>query len=127
MSLFHTGDGVFFSCSNLAAAKRFWIDTFEFKETKLPDWDNPLPSDVALKLPGEDEPGIGLFDKTEIERAGLEKPNNRAIIFCSNIRKAHESLAARGARPGAIQELGGMQFFEIQDCEGNTIEICMGG
>ena len=65
------------------------------------------------------------FDRAEVESTGYERTNARAIIYCSNIRKAQEHLAARGARPGPIGELGGMQFFEIQDCEGNGIEICM--
>ncbi len=126
MALFYTGDGVFFTYSDLGAAKRFWIDTFGCKETKVPaNWDCILPSDVALRLPGEDEPGIGLSDRAEVESAGYERTNARAIIYCRNIRKAHEHLAAWGAKPATIGELGGMQFFEIKDCEGNTIEICL--
>jgi hypothetical protein len=125
MALFHSGDGVYLSYSDLAAAKRFWIETFGCSETKLPEWDDPLPSDIALKLPGEDEPGIGLFDHAEVAQAGLHRPNTRAIIFSNNIGKAHAYLTVRGLQPGPVEKLGGMQFFGIQDCEGNTIEICM--
>ena len=58
MGLFHT-DSVALSYSNVDAAKRWWIDTFGCKVVKVPpDWDNPLPSDVALTLPGDREPTI---------------------------------------------------------------------
>lgn len=126
MALFYIGDSVSLTYANLPAGKRFWIDTFGCKESKVPeDWDNRLPSDVALKLPGDDEPMIGLWDKAEVHRAGYERPNVRQIVFCRGIDKAREHLASKGLSPTPIQELGGMRFFEIRDCEGNSIEICM--
>jgi hypothetical protein len=88
------------------------------------NWDDPLPSDVALKLPGADEPTIALSDRRDLELAGYERPNQHALIFCSNVKKAHAHLQGRGASPGAIQQGGGTQFFELSDPEGNIIEIC---
>jgi len=45
-------ESITFYYSDLNAAKRWWIATFDCKQVPLPDWDDPLPSDVALKLPG---------------------------------------------------------------------------
>ena len=47
MGLFHI-DSVALYYSNVEAAKRWWMDAFGCKVVKVPpDWDNPLPSDVA--------------------------------------------------------------------------------
>lgn len=123
MSLFQT-DSIVLCCSNVETAKRWWIATFDCKQTKLPNWDNSLPSDVALKLPGYDEPTILLTDRAEAQQAGIPAPADRPIIFCNKLQKAQEYLFGRGAVPGPIQDGGGTQFFEVRDSEGNVIEIC---
>ena len=52
-------DSVALSYSNVEAAKQWWIDTFDCKVVRVPqDRDSPLPSDVALALPGDSEPTI---------------------------------------------------------------------
>jgi|SRR5579862_926254 len=118
-------DSVALCCSNLAACKQWWIETFDCKAVKVPaDWDCVLPSDVALTLPGGGGPTILLSDAMEVQKAGYERSNAGAIIFCSKIEKAHEYLRGRGAAAGAIQDGGGTQFFEIRDPEGNIVEIC---
>jgi hypothetical protein len=58
MDLFQTDSRVLCN-SNVQAAKQWWIASFDCKPTAVPpDWDDPLPSDVALKLPGDAEPSI---------------------------------------------------------------------
>ena len=124
MALFYT-DSLSLCCTNVQLEKQWWIATFDCKETKVPaDWDCPLPSDLALKLPGGDEPTILLSNTAEIQSAGYERPNDRPLVFCTNLKKAHEYLHDRGAAAGPIQNGGGTQFFEVRDPEGNTIEIC---
>jgi len=125
MALFWT-DSITLSYSNLEAAKRWWINAFDCKVAKVPpDWDNPLPSDVALTLPGCDQPTILLTDRAEVERAGLDMTSPVASdIFCGKLKKAHEWLSSRGIGPGPIQDGGDMQFFEISDPEGHIIQIC---
>jgi hypothetical protein len=62
--------------SNVESAKQWWIDTFGCKVVRVPQqWDNPLPSDVALKLPGDDEPTILLSAKSEVQQARFDRPN----------------------------------------------------
>lgn len=124
MALF-SADSIVICCSNIEAARRWWIEVFDCKPVKVPaDWDEPLPSDVALKLPGYDEPTILLNDRAEVQQAGLASATERPILFCNKLKKAHEYLEGRGASPGPIQDGGGTQFFEIRDLEGNIVEIC---
>jgi hypothetical protein len=89
------------------------------------DWDNPLPSDVALTLPGDSEPTILLSAQPEVEQARFDRSSPvTTVIFCDKLKKAHEHLASRGVLPGPIQDGGDMQFLEIRDTEGHLIEIC---
>src|SRR6266581_1196077 len=67
MALFYT-DSLAMCYSNLESAKHWWIEVFDCKQVGLPDWDDPLPSDIALsKLAGEDEPTILLCDRREVQ------------------------------------------------------------
>jgi len=124
MALFYT-ESLTIGYSDVQAAKKWWLATFDCKETSVPsNWDNSLPSDVALKLPGNDEPAVLLCNQTEVDRAGLDLGYRHALIFCSNLKKAHEHFQLRNIAAGPIQESGGTQFFEIRDPEGNVIEVC---
>jgi len=122
MALFWT-EWIALAYSNLELGKRWWIETFDCKEVELPCWDDPLPSDVALTMPGDDEPAILLRDRMEDPDAGLS-PAEHHIIFCSKLKKAQEYLLGRGLTLGPIQDGGGTYFFEVRDREGNVIEIC---
>lgn len=125
MGLFRA-DSVVLSYSNLEGAKRWWMEAFDCKvATVPPDWDNPLPSDVVLKFPGDSEPTILLCARSEVEQAGFDRPSPVvSVIFCDKLKKACEQLSGRGVLAGPIQDGGDMQFFEIRDIEGNLIEIC---
>lgn len=94
---------------------------FDCKEVPVPsDWDNPLPSDVALKFPGTDQPTVLLRSCSE----GRE-PSEHPIIFTNKVRKAYEDLRARGVvAAGPVHDEWGTQLFQIIDSEGNAIEIC---
>jgi catechol 2,3-dioxygenase-like lactoylglutathione lyase family enzyme len=119
-------DSVALSYSDVQAAKQWWIDTFGCKIARMPpDWDNPLPSDVALALPGDNEPTILLSAQSEVAQAHFDRPSPVATsIFCDKLKKAHELLSSRGILAGPIQDAGDMQVFEIRDPEGHLIEIC---
>jgi hypothetical protein len=124
MALFRT-DSLVVCYSNLEAAKQWWIETFDCKPAKVPeDWDNRLPSDIALKLPGDSEPTILLCDRAEVQKAGFERQNDHPIVFSDKLKKAREYLLSKGKAAGPIQGGGGPEFFEIRDSESNVIEIC---
>ncbi|MGC4048816.1 MAG: hypothetical protein QM757_04755 [Paludibaculum sp.] len=48
----------------------------------------------------------------------------RPLLFSSSLKKARKFLQDRGVQPGIVQSDGGTEFFELQDLEGNTIEVC---
>lgn len=125
MPLFYT-DSVTLAYSDVESAKRWWIEAFGCKVARVPsDWDCPLPSDVALQLPGHDAPTILLNAKAEVEQAGCDRPSSLAfVIFCEKLKKGHEQLASRGVLVGPIQDGGDTQFFEMRDTEGNVIQVC---
>ena len=125
MSLFRT-DSVALSYSNIEEAKRWWISAFDCKQVKVPpDWDNQLPSDVALKMVGDSEPTILLSNRAEVTQAGFDRSASTVpVIFSDKLKKAYEHLTRRGALAGPIQSDGETEFFEVRDSEGNVIEIC---
>ena len=88
MSLFFGSDPIVVCCTDVNAAKQWWINVFDCKEvTVLEDWDDTLPSDVALKLPGDVEPTVLLSNRAETERAGLTVPTH-PIVFTRKLKKA---------------------------------------
>ncbi|MGH2360332.1 MAG: VOC family protein [bacterium] len=124
--LFET-ESLVFCYSNVEAAKRWWMEAFDCKQVALPEyWDDPLPSDVALQMPGDAEPMVLLCDRGEVERGQRAMPATVPIIFSGKLRKAYEHLLNRGVLTGPIQDSGDTRFFEVRDLEGNVIEICSG-
>ena len=119
-------DSLGFTYSNIEAAKQWWIETFGCKVAKVPaDWDNTLPSDVALKFPEDDEPTILLSAQKEVDQAKFDRPSPVvSTIFCDKLKKGQEVLSSRGILVGPIQDGGDMQFFEICDTEGHLIQVC---
>jgi len=119
-------DSIALSYSNVEAAKQWWIETFDCKMAKVPeDWDNTLPSDVALKFAQDDEPTILLSAQTEVDQANFDRPSPPvSTIFCDKLKKGHDLLSTRGVLVGTIQDGGDMQFFEIRDIEGHLFQIC---
>ena len=125
MGIFRT-DSIILSYTDLEAAKQWWVNAFGCKVEKAPsDWDNPLASDVALTLPGDDEPAILLSSQSEMEQEHLDTtPPIVSVMFCDKLKKGHEQLVNRGVVPGPIQDGGDMEFFEIRDSEGHLVQIC---
>lgn len=124
MPLFWT-EFVSLRCSDPAAVKRWWISSFDCKECPVPkDCDDPLPSDIALRLPGSDEATILIRNRRDEPEWAAGGADERALIFCSNVNKARAFLQERGAQPGPVQAGGGAEFFEVTDPESHVIEIC---
>jgi len=63
---FFRSDSITLSYSNIELARQWWIEALDCKVTQVPtDGDNALPSDVALKFPGCDEPTIPLSSRAD--------------------------------------------------------------
>jgi hypothetical protein len=75
-----------------------------------PDWDDPLPSDIALKFPGTDAPTVLLGSRSE-GRESSEHP----VIFTRKLTKAYEHLRGRGVVKTAVHQEWGTEMFEISD------------
>ena len=119
-------DSLVLTYTHVEAAKQWWIDTFDCKVAKVPaEWDNPLPSDVALKFSHDKEPTILLCAQSEVEQAKFDRPSPVvSTIFCDNLKKAHERLSTSGIFVGPMQDGGDMQYFEIRDIEEHLIQVC---
>ena len=77
-----------------------------------PNWDDPLPSDVALTFPQDKEPAILLSAQAEVEQAKLDTPSPAVFtIFADKLKKAHEQLSNREVLVGPMQDGGDMWFF----------------
>jgi hypothetical protein len=124
MAMFHA-ESVTIAYASVEAARDWWTRVFDCYQVPLPaDWDDSLPSDVALKLPGQDRPAILLCDRAEATQARLDRtPSPVPIVFCSKTKKAFEYLLSRGLLASPIQSDGSTTFFAIRDLEGDTIEI----
>ena len=103
MTRFYT-DSLTLHYSNVESARQWWIDAFDCKQEKIPeDWDNPLPSDVALRFANDREPTILLSATAEVEQAGLDLLRPVVfVVFCDKVKKAHEQFSTRGILTGPI-------------------------
>jgi hypothetical protein len=91
----------------------------------MPEWDEVLPSDIALRFPGAEQPVIAISDRREAEQAGRTGPNEIQRLWTPDLDRAREDISAHGVAPGPI-EGGRVRCFKVNDPEGNVIEICEG-
>jgi hypothetical protein len=120
---FFGGDSPCFSPSNVAAA----VDWYKLKldcrnltreeEEELKSDDPPV---AKLALPGPELTCVYFY----ADPSGL--PKTIPVIFCGNLEKTHRLLSERGVSCTAIQpDRSGRDFFEIQDLDGNKLEVCL--
>jgi hypothetical protein len=96
MSLFHT-DYCVIAYVDLETARRWWINIFGCKQVKVPDaWDDSMPEDVALRLPGAETATILIC------RAPA-RAEQRPILFTSNIGRARTHLVNQGIKVGSFE------------------------
>jgi len=101
------------------SCKTWYQETFDAREFSARDLGlNPDEQAGCVFLGwGKDEPTISLVPGNQAE-------DGIATITCPNLKKATEFLASRGVTVFPIQQdRAGTRFFEIRDCEGNTVEF----
>ena len=99
--------------------QRWWLQGLDCKPVRVAsEWDDPLPSDAAPKLPGDDKPTILLGDRAESAPA-----EGHPSLSCNKIERAHEDLRNRGPAPGPTRKPPA-RVFEVPDPYGHVFEIC---
>jgi catechol 2,3-dioxygenase-like lactoylglutathione lyase family enzyme len=80
--------------------------------------------DELLVLGKDDDTGLGIMLLgPDIGPAAFDR---HPILYTKKIEAAHKDFASRGIRLGPIQtDSGGNRFFQFQDLDGNTIEVCV--
>jgi catechol 2,3-dioxygenase-like lactoylglutathione lyase family enzyme len=80
--------------------------------------------DALLVLSKDDETGLGLMVLGP--DVGPNNFEQHPIMYSDKIEAAREDFASRGVSVGPIQkDSGGNRFFQFQDLDGNTIEVCV--
>lgn len=116
MSLLWVADSFDVGVRDIAAASSWYIEKLGLKRTK-----------VELD---EGEGCVGLIFPKEIPTAivlvpsGAPSDGTTRMLYTGAIKKAREWLSSRGVNVGAIEkDRQGTQYFEMQDLEGNVIEV----
>jgi len=105
---------------DLAIAKRWYCEKLDFKE--MPALKDE-PDTIALKH----EPGDGILLlglPNEKNPGSLEPSPAVPTLFTDKLEKARNLLNSRGVACGAVQrDRQGTRYFEIQDTDGNLLEV----
>ena len=118
-------DAIYLVYTDAEAGAEWWISTFGAKRVALPEWDDPLPNDIAVQFPDGETPSICISTSEDVRRSGLDRASTpHPVVVCNDIELASQHCQARGASPTAIHDGRGPRYFEITDPDGNLIEIC---
>ena len=117
---FYFGDNISVGVRDLSRAAAWYKDKLGLRLTPLKSED----FDAFLSLSKNDETGLALVTLP----AGQTEANveDHPILFTKKIAACREEFASRGITVGPIQQdSGGNSFFQFQDVDGNTIEVCV--
>jgi hypothetical protein len=114
MSLFTPVGTNYIAVSDLPAAASWYAEKFGLRQMRLSFGDGQY----GIELTQADEIFFVLGPKN------VPADDETPMLYTSNIEKARSFLLARGVIVGDIQQdRQGTHFFEMQDLEGNVIEI----
>lgn len=102
------------------SCKSWYCQIFETQvmDPKYVDWDEDEKEGCVFLGWEKDMPSIYLLP-------GDPAKETVASISCTNLSKAADYFARKGVTVSPIQQdRAGTKFFEIRDCEGNTVEFC---
>jgi hypothetical protein len=116
MSLLWVADSFYVGVNEVAAASSWYIEKLGLKKTAV-ELDEGEGC-VALVFPKELPAPIILGPST------APSDQTTRMLYTDAIQKAREWLSSRGVRVGAIEkDRQGTHYFEMQDLEGNAIEV----
>jgi catechol 2,3-dioxygenase-like lactoylglutathione lyase family enzyme len=113
------GGSISVGVRNLSGAIAWYQEKLRLRLTPIKSED----FEALLAFGKDDEDGLALV----LIPPGETKANIEAhpILFTKKIEEVHEEFASRGVTVGPIQrDSGGNRFFQFQDLEGNSIEVC---
>ena len=117
---FYFGDSISVGVRDLDRAIAWYQEKLKLRLTAIKSED----FEALLAFNKEDQDGVALV----LMPPGETKANveGHPILFTKRIEKVHEEFASRGVSVGSIQsDSGGNRFFQFQDVDGNTIEVCV--
>jgi catechol 2,3-dioxygenase-like lactoylglutathione lyase family enzyme len=118
---FYFGDNITVGVRDLDSAIRWYQEKLGLRRSEVYAGDDV---DALLVLSKNDDVGLGLVVfGPEVGPDNLER---HPILYSNKIEAAREDFLSRGVSVGPIQkDSGGNRFFQFQDMEGNTIEVCV--
>jgi catechol 2,3-dioxygenase-like lactoylglutathione lyase family enzyme len=118
---FSIADNCAVDAQNLAAMCAWYKEKLGFHEVeKNRDEDSGRPfTDLYIS---NDDTFLSLVEL----QPGTSPERRHVIFFAKNLEKAHQWLTAHGVAVQPVTaDSGGNPFFQFQDLEGNTIEVCV--
>jgi predicted enzyme related to lactoylglutathione lyase len=119
MSLLRIADSLYVPVRDLAGAAAWYMAKLGLRQVPLGKVDELDDSNaVGLSFSSEGPPEVLLGP------VDVPKDESTPMFYTSHIRKAWESLNAKGISvTGIEQDRQGTRYFEFRDCEGNAIEV----
>lgn len=117
---FYFADNITVGVSSLDRAVDWYCEKLGLRRARVPAED----VDAFLVLSRDDNIGVGLVVLgPNIRPNDLEQ---HPILYSKNIEATRDNFTSRGITVGDLQrDSGGNQFFQFQDLDGNTIEVCV--
>ena len=118
---FSIADNYAVDVRNLAAVRKWYKEKLGFHEADKNRQVDPGRPHTDL---------YGSNEKTFLSLVqlgpGTLAEKQHVIFYAKNLEKAHQWLIDRGVTvQPATADSGGNRFFQFQDLEGNTIEVCV--
>jgi hypothetical protein len=131
MGVFRIDTDICFIVKDLESAEAWYRQKFDCKtrpwsDKEEGDWDDVVAGTVCLF--GWDR-GNGTITLVKLAEGSPIVDNNSAVpfIYCKKAENAQEFFSSRGLPCSPIQQdRDGSRFFEIQDLDGNKLQILEG-
>src|SRR6516165_3329174 len=119
---FSIADNCAVDVRNLAAVRKWYKEKLGFHEAdKDHEEDSGRRPFTDLYVSNDDT----LLSLVQLG-PGTSAEKRHVIFYAKDLEKAHHWLIDRGVTvPPATADSGGNRFFQFQDLEGNTIEVCV--
>jgi hypothetical protein len=116
MSLLAIADSFYIGVLDLAAATSWYVEKLGLQ--KIPAEMDDAEGCVTLSFSKKDRTALALGPRAKTTDGVTP------MLYASNLKKAREVLSSRGVNVGDVQkDRQGTHYFQMQDLEGNLIEV----